>query len=458
MAPAELVRAAQYVRMSTDHQRYSITYQSNINAQYATRCGYALVRSYEDPGVSGLRLERRPGLQRLLADILAGGADFQVVVVYDVSRWGRFQDPDESAHYEFICREAGVRVEYSAEPFANDGSLASVIVKTVKRAMAAEYVRELSFKVRTAKRGLGEKGYWMGGIAPYGYRRCIIAPDGSAVKVLEPGERKALQGHRVILVEGPELETTTVRRIFSLFLTHGLSYLAIADRLNGEGTPTGYGRPWSPTRVRKILGDEVYLGMLVMGRHGCFLKHQVVHPRETWLRVPGACPQLVSRGVFEAAQSNLRRHKSSASDEQLLDELRAAWRRHGRLSENILQKDPEARSGRIYERRFGSLTLAFERIGYQRTPAQQRMLEKLQRDQPHLRRTYRHAYTPEHLLGRLGALLAERGRLTSAIVDGTPGMPHSGTFRAYFGSLARAYELVGYRASKHQVERCKTRA
>jgi DNA invertase Pin-like site-specific DNA recombinase len=455
MAPRELVPAAQYVRMSTDHQRYSITYQSRTNALYAARCGYALLRTYEDPGVSGLRLERRPALQRLLADIVGGDADFQVVVVYDVSRWGRFQDPDESAHYEFICREAGVRVEYSAEPFANDGSLASAIVKTVKRAMAAEYVRELSTKVRTAKRGLGLMGYWMGGIAPYGYRRCLIAPDGSVVKVLEPGERKALQGHRVVLVEGPVAETATVRRIFSLFVTHGLSYLAIADQLNGEGTPTGYGRPWSATRIRKILGDEVYLGRLVMGHYGCYLTHQVVHPRETWTRVAGACPQLVSAGVFEAAQANLRRHRPAASDAQLLDELRAAWRRHGRLSENILQRDPQARSGRIYERRFGSLTEAFARIGYQRTPAQQRMLEKLQRDRPHLGRTHRRAYTPEQLLGKLRALLAERGRLTTAMVDGTPGMPHSGTFRAYFGSLGRAYELVGYRASKHQLERCK---
>jgi hypothetical protein len=32
------------------------------------------------------------------------------------SRWGRFQDADESAHYEFLCKSAGIPVHYCAEP------------------------------------------------------------------------------------------------------------------------------------------------------------------------------------------------------------------------------------------------------------------------------------------------------------------------------------------------------
>ncbi|MEO6246527.1 MAG: hypothetical protein ABIQ12_13930 [Opitutaceae bacterium] len=27
---------------------------------------------------------------------------------YDVSRWGRFQDADESGYYEYICKRAGI--------------------------------------------------------------------------------------------------------------------------------------------------------------------------------------------------------------------------------------------------------------------------------------------------------------------------------------------------------------
>ena len=49
--------------------------------------------------------------------------------------------------YEFICKEAGIQVLYCAEPFENDGSLTSTILKHMKRTMAGEYSRELSAKV-----------------------------------------------------------------------------------------------------------------------------------------------------------------------------------------------------------------------------------------------------------------------------------------------------------------------
>jgi DNA invertase Pin-like site-specific DNA recombinase len=85
--------------------------------------------------------------QIFLKRICHGNVNFSVILVYDVSRWGRFQDADESAYYEYICRKAGVAVHYCAEQFENDGSPVSTIVKGVKRAMAGEYSRELSSKV-----------------------------------------------------------------------------------------------------------------------------------------------------------------------------------------------------------------------------------------------------------------------------------------------------------------------
>ena len=93
------IRAAQYVRMSTEHQKYSTENQAEIIAQYASQRGFEIVRTYEDAGKSGLRLDGRLSLQRLIADVRAGSADFEAVLVYDVSRWGRFQDADESARH-----------------------------------------------------------------------------------------------------------------------------------------------------------------------------------------------------------------------------------------------------------------------------------------------------------------------------------------------------------------------
>src|SRR6202035_5058270 len=140
-------RAAQYVRMSTDYQRYSIENQAAVIATYAQVHGLKIVRTYSDEGRSGLRLKSRIGLIQLLEDVQSGQTDFRHILVYDVSRWGRFQDTDESAHYEFICKKAGVKVAYCAKQFDNDGTMISSIIKNIKRVMAAEFSRELSAKV-----------------------------------------------------------------------------------------------------------------------------------------------------------------------------------------------------------------------------------------------------------------------------------------------------------------------
>src|ERR1700736_3575339 len=68
---------------------------------------------------------------------------------------------------------AGIQVRYCAEQFENDGSIASTIVKTVKRAMAGEYSRELSSKVFAGQARLIELGFRQGGFAGYGLRRRI---------------------------------------------------------------------------------------------------------------------------------------------------------------------------------------------------------------------------------------------------------------------------------------------
>ena len=164
-APRAPIRAAQYVRMSTEHQKYSTENQGEAICRYAEQRGFALVRTYEDSGKSGLRLDGRDALKQLIDDVRAGAADFSAILVYDVSRWGRFQDADESAYYEFICKEAGISVHYCAEQFENDGSLSATIIKSMKRAMAGEYSRELSVKVFAGQCRLIGLGFRQGGMA-----------------------------------------------------------------------------------------------------------------------------------------------------------------------------------------------------------------------------------------------------------------------------------------------------
>lgn len=140
---AVALRAVEYVRMSTEHQQYSTENQADKIREYAKRRNIEIVRTYADAGKSGLRIDGRQALQQLIKDVETGIADFQIILVCDVSRWGRFQGADESAYYEYICRRAGIQVAYCAEQFENDGSPVSTIVKGVKRAMGGEYSREL---------------------------------------------------------------------------------------------------------------------------------------------------------------------------------------------------------------------------------------------------------------------------------------------------------------------------
>ena len=124
-----LIPAAQYLRMSTEHQQYSLQNQSTATQKYAEARGFQIVRTYSDAAKSGLVLRHRPGLQQLLRDVVET-PPYRVILVYDVSRWGRFQDTDEAAHYEFLCKSAGVPVHYCAETFANDGTLSSPVSYT----------------------------------------------------------------------------------------------------------------------------------------------------------------------------------------------------------------------------------------------------------------------------------------------------------------------------------------
>jgi DNA invertase Pin-like site-specific DNA recombinase len=75
---------------------------------------------------------------------MGGQASFRFILVFDVSRWGRFQDTDDAAHYEYVCKSAGIPIHYCAEQFSNEGKISDSLLKTLKRFMAGEFSRDLS--------------------------------------------------------------------------------------------------------------------------------------------------------------------------------------------------------------------------------------------------------------------------------------------------------------------------
>lgn len=373
-----LIPVAEYVRMSTDIQIHSPVNQSMAIAAYAHEHGMRVVRSYLDEGRSGLDFQGRDALQRLITDVQSGYAGFEAILVFDVSRWGRFQNLDEAAYYEFVCTQAGIRVCYVAELFDNDGSPLAMILKGLKRTMAAEFSRELSGKVYAGQCRLTQMGYRQGGFSGYGVRRMLVDAEGRRKGILQFGQRKSISSDRVILVPGPAHEVAVIRRIFREYVS-GRQLREIATRLNTEGIANFLGRPWVYGAIRRILLNEKYIGNNVFSRCSKKLRQRTVdNPPSTWVRKDAAFQGIVSHEMFHNAGERLRRPHTEPTDEQLLADARRILARDGRLSIQQINAEPGLMCSQ-YRRRFESMRLLYERVGYREhvdlsfVPAKRRM-------------------------------------------------------------------------------------
>lgn len=422
--------------MSSNQQRYSIENQKALIAVYALAHGYEIVRTYADTGKSGLSLKGRAALRQLLADVLDPTRGFDAVLVLDVSRWGRFQDTDQAAHYEFLCRQAKVQIIYCQESFEDDTSPTSSILKLLKRVMAAEFSRELSQKVSRAKLRLAALGYNMGGGVSYGFRRELRDERGKRRLLLETGERKAAQTDRVVFVPGPPEEIVVINRIFDMFGNHGMSFAAIARTLEAEGTLAG-DAPWTTARVRTVLKSELCIGTYTYNRSGSKLQSRLrLNPEALWVRTrimePVVPVELFQRVRARLAATRPFRH----SEEFLLERLQLLLDEKGRLSESIVQKSLLTPNTSTYKYHFGSLQNAYKLIGY---------------DQPQwIRDRYRRRPpTDKELIDRLRRLHARIGYVTGRTIDEDPDLPSWKFVRHHFGTLARALEVAGLPAATH---------
>jgi DNA invertase Pin-like site-specific DNA recombinase len=361
----QLILAAQYVRMSTDPQQYSILNQSDKIQEYADKHSIKIIKTYADDGKSGLSLNGRPGLQELIHDVESQKVEFKIILVYDVSRWGRFQDADESAYYEYICKRAGINIIYCAEQFANDGTNFSNVMKSFKRTMAGEYSRELSNKVFIGQCRLIEMGFRQGGTAGYGLRRALIDQHGNLKTLLKIGEHKSFQMDRVILVAGPKEEIEIVHKIYEWFIQHNLTESQIAENLNSDNIKTDFDRAWTRNTVHEVLTNEKYIGNNVFNRTSFKLKRvHISNPEEQWIRKDQAFEAIVPLEMFYTAQGIIRERSRKYTDEELLDLLKNLYQKHGFLSGLIINESESTPKTGVYSNRFGSLLRAYELIGF----------------------------------------------------------------------------------------------
>lgn len=359
------ISAAQYVRMSTDHQRYSTQNQAAAIAAYAASHNLTIVRTYADEGESGLRIKNRRALIELLDEVRSGRADFSHILVYDVSRWGRFQDTDESAHYEFICKQAGVKVVYCAEQFDNDGTLLSSIVKNLKRVMAAEYSRELSVKVHAGQCRLSGLGFRQGASPCYALRRELVDEHMLSKGLLRRGDHKYLQTDHVRLRPGSSDEVAVVRWIFRQFVDAKLTGAEIARQLNRKGISNQHTRPWTCRFVHRVLRNENYIGNIVYNRVSRYLGQKAVNnPTHMWIKAVAAIEPIVERRIFLRAQKIMEERRVDLTEDEMLVRLRATLMRRGRLSTSIIDETVGLPSTPTYRTHFGTLRKAYSLIGY----------------------------------------------------------------------------------------------
>lgn len=395
---ALMKRAAAYVRMSTEHQKYSTANQLRTIGEYAANNDLSIVEVYSDEGISGLHIKKRFGLQRLLNDVVRGNAKFDTILVYDISRWGRFQDPDQSAHYEYLCRMSGVDVVYCAELFQGDRSPMAAVYKSIRRIEAADFSRDLSVRIFKASCHLASRGHSLGGRPRYGLRHVLVGDDGKPVKKLVPRSTR-LAGYHAVLAPGPPKEVRVVQLIFRRYVKVGDTPPQIARFLNSGGYRTRSGHLWNSARVREMLSEEKYVGTMVYARKSYKMHGKTKsNPQSEWIRKANAFPAIIDPATFKAAQDRRKKEPWRRTDKELLEMLRRFLARHGYITEEAMLKFGGVPAPTRYQYRFGSMVNAYNLIGYEWASKN-----------PHWKETIRRRRLRARLLDELSQITSEMG-------------------------------------------------
>jgi len=350
------MRVALYLRRSTNEelQADSLRVQRALGEEYARQGGHEIVAVYED-SASGRSIEHRDAFQRLIARVKKG-APFEAILVQNVSRWGRFENTDESAFYEFLCLTHGVEVIYIQETFGPADSPVGPLLKSAKRWMAAEFSREKSRSVQRSQSRVVRLGFMHGGPAPYAMKRVLVRPDGTLIADLVPGDRKALSNMRVKLAPGDPTQIAVLRRIFETY-AGGMTAQEVALALNADGICGPKGGRWTPSLIGYLLRNEVYHGVakytVLKGRTRSEMRNVTEGDQdEEIVRTPGSYEAVIDEALWADVQQRLKATTWRKTDMDLAIELRQAFERWGHVGSQMLESIQDAAHWATYRNRF----------------------------------------------------------------------------------------------------------
>lgn len=299
---------AYYRHSAEDKQENSVPLQRDQAQIFAKNHDIEIIHEEADEGKSGLSA-KRPGFEKLFDDWVLNedAPKFDYVLVLDVSRWGRFQDPDEAAYWEMQCKKRDIRVIYFSKGFPKEGEqLLTSLETSINRYMAAEYLRKLSDNVWRGSVKVSEQGYSAGGSAPYGYTRVLYDQQKNRLYPLKRGDPKAISNQRVGFEPETDGTQDVVKRIFDLFINKWLEPSEIATELNDDGILSATGKAWDTSKVVRVLSSETYTGMRIYNKTFSRLNSKLrKNPVEDWVRTDNAHEAIVSREIFDTAQERL---------------------------------------------------------------------------------------------------------------------------------------------------------
>ena len=261
-----------------------------------------LYDEYKDDGKSGSNFDRAE-FQRMMKDIEAGKVN--CVVVKDQSRFGR-DYIDVGKYKEKIFPKLGVRFITINEGYDSLSATSSDdLAFTINSFVYDFYIRDISTKIRTNLTAKKQNGEYAGAFVAYGY---VKDSNDKSKLVVDP------------------FAADVVKDIFR-WKIEGLSPQNIAVRLNGLGIPspaeykklsgsnyktsfqTSSKAVWSHVSVRRILKNEIYLGVMIQGKRttpNYKTKTVVTKAESEWLRVEGTHEAIISVRDFELVQELLR--------------------------------------------------------------------------------------------------------------------------------------------------------
>lgn len=299
---------AYYRHSAEDKQENSIAIQRQHIEKFAREYNIEIIHEEADEGKSGL-LANRPAFERLFSNWVENpkAPNFDYVLVYDVSRWGRFQNQDEAGYFTHICTKYGKEVIYVSRGFPNAANqLISNLETSIQRYAAAAYSRELSDKVFHGCVKVSEQGYSAGGTAVYGMTRLLLDVNKNPIRILKTGEHKQIANERVTFTPINDETTETVRKIFYLFVKERYSISTIVTYLNQKKILSDNRKLWNKSKVVKILMDEAYIGTRIYNKTWRRLKQKShKNPRSEWIVVPNAFKGVVDEQTFKDAQERL---------------------------------------------------------------------------------------------------------------------------------------------------------